>query len=174
MNTATNFVAHRTSEVSGWTRNSNNKQPFFCPGWLKFWFESRSTVKFTQRSRSTSQRTINFCSLLAGTTWSFGPCYLNFQLFFIVAQSQLTSIYNFGSIYTIVLTHEYFMVFYRDIMGNIIPLGNYMHDSIRKWCLCVWASEIYQMRVSHAKSLRVGRSEQTNYSWIQDWSNDDI
>ena len=78
-----------------------------------------------------------FCSLSAGTTRSFGHWYLNFQLFFIVAQSQLTGIYNFGSIYTIVLTREYFTVFYRDIMGTFIPLGNYMHDSVRKWCLCV-------------------------------------
>ena len=99
-----------------------------------------------------------FYSLSGGTTRSFGHCYLNFQLFFIVAQSQLTGIYNFGSVYTIVPTREYFTVFYRDIMGKFIQLGNYMHDSVRKWCLRVWAWEIYEMRVSHAKGMRVERS----------------
>ena len=56
-------------------------------------------------------------------------------------------------------------------MGTFIPLGNYMHDSVRKWCLCVWAWEIYQMRVSHAKCVRVGRSEiaKKNFCSAKKW-----
>ena len=76
---------------------------------------------------------------------SFGRNYSKFQpllskfltFHYCSSVTTITGIYNFGSIYTIVLTREYFTVFYRDIMGTFIPLGNYIHDSGRKCCLCV-------------------------------------